>query len=53
MLFAFLRPLGVIMPELKKRGGGRDWNLTLVVGSYGFAIALMVCAYLFHGLAAN
>ena len=39
-LFAFLSPLSAIMPEVKRKG--RDWNLTLVAGSYGFAIVLMV-----------
>jgi hypothetical protein len=49
--FAFLSPLGLLMPEVrgKEQGNGnplkrkgRDWTLTLVAAAYGLTIGLTV-----------
>jgi hypothetical protein len=50
-VFAFLSPLGLLMPEVrgKEQGNGnplkskgRDWTLTLVAAAYGLTTALTV-----------
>ncbi|KAG6836783.1 hypothetical protein H0H93_003204 [Arthromyces matolae] len=56
-IFSFLSPLSVFFPEIHQPGPGdnplkrkkRDWSLTMLVGSYGFAISIMVCDFAFAG----